>query len=127
MAVLAFFLPGVVAFFSLRQAACAIISLIVGLLALALAFTVVPHIIEKSYFSIDLKHIYFAIIYISSWGAAHFILPKSFCANASRQARGVIGVFLLLASLIIVSAIVSAAASSFVREWPPPPMPKHGG
>ena len=104
------FIPGVVAFFSLRHAIFSFIALIVTQVVTTFVspingFFCLQREVNLSDGLLTISGM--AICYSSSWIAMHFVLPKTLLSNVSRKIRVIVGTTLLVTVSLFFSYMVN--------------------
>ena len=108
IAVLMFFVPGVVAFFSLRHAAFSFVAHIVAIAVAVSAMRIIEAltgtVLNLNTFQLVLMTYFgMAIVYSFSWAGMHFALPKALLSDVSKKVRVVVSaIALLLAPVFLV-------------------------
>ena len=100
----ALFVPAVIAFFNLRQAACSILSFAATLVTISWFMFKVSQLeflnLEEPVFS-NLSLTVLTIGYITVWWMAHFTLPKTLFSTVSKEGRRKASIILLGVSCLI--------------------------
>ena len=112
------FIPGILAFFSLRQTLCSLIAWIAVLAFSELGLTKLVVLSDALFSDSDKKILIplygLVVCYSLSWMVMHFILPKTLFSKVSKKGKVVVGIITLL---VIASLIVFFCYSYYSPRW----------